>query len=86
MGPQVIGCSCLSRQTSIAVRKLFPQLRARLAFGMVGFAAVKRPRISPGGSEICLVSRVSVGGIVMERKAVRAASKKVSASRPEQVP
>ncbi len=53
---------------------------------MEGFAAVMRSRIWPGGMEIWWSSWVSVEGIATEWKAVRAAVKKSSGERPEQVP
>ncbi len=86
MGPQGVGWPLLFRQISIAVRWLLPQERARLERGMDGFAAVKRPRICSGGREIWLVSWVKVCGMATEWKAVRAAVKKASGARPEQVP
>ena len=67
MGPQSVGWRVLLRQTSMAVRKLLPQLRTKLERGMVGLAFVKRPRIWAGGMEICWVSEVSSAGMAMER-------------------
>ena len=45
MGPHAVGWAFLSMQTSIAVRRLLPQLRARLAAGMVGLAVWKSAMI-----------------------------------------
>ena len=53
MEPHAVGWALLSMQTSTAVRRLLPQLRARLAAGRVGLAVWKRPRIWAGGREIC---------------------------------
>ena len=63
-----------------------PQLRASEEEVIAGLAVATRPRICAGGSEIWLVSWVSVGGMAMDWKAVRAAVKKASGVRPEQVP
>ena len=65
---------------------MLPQLRASDEFAIAGLAAVKRSRICAGGREIWLVSWVRVGGMATEWKAVRAAVKKASGDRPEQVP
>ena len=67
MGPQAMGWSDLSRQTSTAVRKLWPQLMAMLSGASPGFARVNSETISSGGIEVCEVSPASVGGMVMER-------------------
>ena len=67
MGPQAMGWSDLSRQTSTAVRKLCPQLTATLSGDSEGFARVKSETISSGVIEVCDVRPASVGGMVMER-------------------
>jgi len=81
-----MGWRLLSRQTSTAVRKLFPQLRARPERGIGGLLAVKRLSISSGGIDICLVRPSSVGGIFTDWNALRAAEKNASALSPEHVP
>lgn len=86
MGPHEMGWSDLSRQTSTAVRKLWPQLTATLSLVSDGLDRVKSETISSGGMEVCELRFRSWGGIVMERYAVRAVEKKLSAPRPEQVP
>ncbi|MCU1226598.1 MAG: hypothetical protein JWQ42_4691, partial [Edaphobacter sp.] len=45
MEPHAVAWAFLSMQTSIAVRRLLPQLRARLAAGMVGLAVWKSAMI-----------------------------------------
>ena len=86
IGPQTMGWRDLSRQTSTAVRKLLPQLTAMLCRERAGLAWVKSETISAGGMDVCEARLASAGGMAMERKAVRAVVKKVSARRPEQVP
>jgi len=86
MGPQAMGWRDLSRQTSTAVRKLWPQLMATLLEESEGLARVKSAMISAGGIDICDERLFSVGGMAMERSAVRAVVKKSLALRPEQVP
>jgi len=66
MGPQAMGWSDLSRQTSMAVRKLFPQLIAMLLEDSPGLALVKREMISSGGMEVCEERLLSVGGITRD--------------------
>ena len=56
MGPQAMGWSDLSRQTSTAVRKLWPQLMAMLSAQSPGLARVKSETISSGGIEVCEVT------------------------------
>lgn len=53
IGPQEMGRSDLSRQTSMAVRKLWPQLTATLSAVSAGLARVKSETISSGGMEVC---------------------------------
>ena len=53
MGPQATGCRDLSRQTSTAVRKLWPQLMATLSEESEGLARVKSETISSGGIDVC---------------------------------
>jgi hypothetical protein len=65
---------------------LLPQLRAIEALPIAGLVEVKRPRICEGGMEIWWSRDVSSVGMAMEWKAVRAAVKKASGLRPEQVP
>lgn len=67
MGPQAMGWRDLSRQTSTAVRKLFPQLITMLSRESLGLALVKSEMISAGGMEVCDERLLSVDGIVMER-------------------
>ena len=66
MGPQAMGWSALSRQTSTAVRKLLPQLTAMLSRESAGLARVKSEMISAVGMEVCDVRPASVGGTAME--------------------
>jgi len=63
-----------------------PQLRASEEDVIAGLAVVTRSRICAGGRDIWRASWVRVGGMATEWKAVRAAVKKASGDRPEQVP
>jgi hypothetical protein len=86
MWPQGMGWALLFMQTSTAVRRLLPQLRARLAAGKDRLAAWNWVRSCFGVREISWFSRESAGGIVTLWKALRARVKKASGERPEQVP
>ena len=83
---QAMGWADLSRQTSMAVRRLLPQERARLAGGNEGLARAKSARVSLGGTELSDLRLVRSGGMTTERKARRASAKNWSGGRPEQVP
>ncbi len=66
IGPQAIGCKDLSRHTSMAVRKLLPQLTAILSGDSPGLALVKSEMISAGGIEVCDERLLSAGGITTD--------------------
>src|SRR6266567_3905132 len=63
MGPQGMGWALLFMQTSTAVRRLLPQLRARLAAGKDGLAAWNWVRSCFGVREISWFSWESAGGM-----------------------
>ena len=65
---------------------MLPQLMARLAAGMEGFAVWKRSMSWLGVREIWWSSWASVDGMAIDLYAVRARVKKASGERPEQVP
>ena len=66
MGPHAMGLRVLSRHTWTAVRKLWPQLMAKLSPGIVGLERVKSEMISAGGFDVCAVRLVGSDGIAME--------------------
>lgn len=63
---QAMGWRDLSRQISMAVRKLCPQLTAKESRGKAGLLAAKRSTMLSGGSEICAVSEARRGGMTTE--------------------
>jgi len=66
IGPQAIGCRDLSRHTSTAVKKLWPQLTAILSGDIPGLALVKSEMISAGGIDVCDERLLSAVGIAMD--------------------